>query len=400
MYIAESSTFLSEEECKQLVLEAVHDDSNRIFREKIIDPIVKVLETKSGRDKYVGYGSEFLEANAEMLSKEYPTKAVTFPRKYIDNLFSMFGFELKEFTKVIHDLIRTYISETNNFQTVLSNPSNFIHAIALFYSDMIMNRTLRDSARQQMGLSVYQNLFAKYYPKGCSEGTMAYTYMNLDGSWNLVKTENMIGWIGIMVETSYGKWRTKLSLDMSISVAVDFLNRVRNTFNQSMKLLRTKYEENINEKNVVGADVAGDDEYLVTSNFLTLRDNLMRMIKNGDTLYTSKGKLYAGIARLKNVKMDTLYEFAQKVSNADISKVIDTILYVFIIKEQNKTDDINSAKYIGRITNMPTAVDRAIQGKPIITPLVNRYKAKGEIVKAYICLVATYILNRVNEARK
>jgi hypothetical protein len=79
MYIAESSTFLSEEECKQLVLEAVHDDSNRIFREKIIDPIVKVLETKSGRDKYVGYGSEFLEANAEMLSKEYPTKAVTFP---------------------------------------------------------------------------------------------------------------------------------------------------------------------------------------------------------------------------------------------------------------------------------------------------------------------------------
>jgi hypothetical protein len=49
---------------------------------------------------------------------------------------------------------------------------------------------------------------------------------------------------------------------------------------------------------------------------------------------------------------------------------------------------------------MPTAVDRAIQGKPIITPLVNRYKAKGEIVKAYICLVATYILNRVNEARK
>ena len=98
--------------------------------------------------------------------------------------------------------------------------------------------------------------------------------------------------------------------------------------------------------------------------------------------------------------MDTLYEFAQKVSNADISKVIDTILYVFIIKEQNKIDDINSAKYIGRITNMPTAADRAIQGKPIITPLVNRYKAKGEIVKAYICLVATYILNRVNEARK
>ena len=48
---------------------------------------------------------------------------------------------------------------------------------------------------------------------------------------------------------------------------------------------------------------------------------------------------------------------------------------------------------------MPTAVDRAIQGKPIILPMTKKYKVDSSIVKAYICLIATYILNRVNDAK-
>jgi hypothetical protein len=98
--------------------------------------------------------------------------------------------------------------------------------------------------------------------------------------------------------------------------------------------------------------------------------------------------------------MNSLYEYStQKISIEDIGRIIDTIFYVFIVKDGNSINDINSAKYIGRITNFPTAIDRAIAGKPIILPFSKKYKVNDSIVKAHICLVATYIMRRINDVK-
>jgi hypothetical protein len=151
--------------------------------------------------------------------------------------------------------------------------------------------------------------------------------------------------------------------------------------------------------NLIGDDVNSNDMYLETNNTIKIREGLIRRINGGDQLYKDKGNLYTGIARIKNVKVDTLYQFAQEIDTNDIGVIIDTIFYVFITKEGNTLDDINSTKYISRITNLPTAIDRAIAGKPIILTLSKKYKADASIVKAYICLVATYIMYRINDVR-
>lgn len=389
----------SEQEVLSLFLEAVHDESNSELRELIIDPIISVIEKPSNRNKYIEYGNTFLEANAEMLSKEYPTKPVSFPKRYIDNVFALFGFEMEEFKQIIKKLISKHVSSTNSFATILNNPSNVIHIIVLYYSDMILNRKLRDSARQQLGLSIYNNLYRyKYFKTGTVESIMAYTYSQLNSTWGLVRAENMITWICNNVDTSYAFWRTKLSLDMSIEVLVNTLNRIRDSLNQVMRHLSNRYYANVKDNaNIVGDDVKADEEYLVTNNFTTIRENLIRLIKNGDTLYKSKSSIYTGIAKIKNIKLDTLYEYSQKVAYKDLERIIDTILYVFLVRDGNKVSDINSSKYISKITNMPTQVDRAIQGKPLILPLSEKYKTKSEIVRAHICLVATFILHRIND---
>jgi hypothetical protein len=72
---------------------------------------------------------------------------------------------------------------------------------------------------------------------------------------------------------------------------------------------------------------------------------------------------------------------------------------VYLVKEQHSLDDINTATYINRINNFPTMVDRAIAGKPVIKPLCEKYDEKDMIVKTYICMLATYILLNVNNAR-
>ena len=391
---------LTEAEATLLFLqEAVHDPKNQKLREELIDPVISVLEKPAGRKQYIDYGSSFLGENATMLSREYPTKSVTFPRKYVDGLFAMFNFTVKSFKAVLKDVLKS-VSSSSEFATITSSPTNVIHAIALFYSDMIGNRLLRDSARQQLGLSVYAVIFNKYFPSGLNESVMTYTFMQLDNSWQIVKTENIINWIGSTVETSYGFYRTKMSVNMSAEVMVAFLNRLRNSMNQNMKGLSNRYYENLENGNLIGADLTGDEDYVVTNNYTTLRNNLLRLIKNKDELYYSQGKLYPPIAKLKNVKMETLYDYStKKIKHEDIGTIIDNIFYVFLVKEGHSVEDINTAAYIGRITNLPTAIDRAIAGKPIIVPFSKKYKVDASIVKAHICLVATYILNRINDVK-
>lgn len=389
----------TEDEASVFVQEALNDPANNALRNTIIDPIISVLEHPKSRTEYIKYGNEFLEANSEMLSKEFPTKPVSFPRAYVDNVFKMFGFEQKKFKEDLKVLLKS-VNDKTSFQTIIANPTNVIHTVVLFYSDMIQHRQLRDSARQQMGLSVYNNVFNHFFhPPHPIESTMAYVYMNLDNSWNLVKSENVINWIGGTIETAYGFWRTRMSVDMSTTILVQFLNRVRTSFQQNLRLLANQYYENLDKGNLVGDDVTGSDEYLETTNTIKIRESLVRRISGGDQLYIDKGDIYTGIARLKNVKVDTLYNFAQNISKDDISRIIDIIFYVFIVKEGNKIEDINSTKFIGRITNLPTAIDRAIAGKPIISTLSKKYSIDQSIVKAYICLIATYIMYRINDVK-
>ena len=374
------------------------EDEQRLH-DKLLDPIMQVLETPAGRKKYIGYGTEFLDANADMLSKEYPTVKVVFPRKYVASIDALFGWTEAELKELLKEILKP-IKDASTYQTFLASPTNFIHAVAIFYSDMIYNRQLRDSARQQMGLSMYHVTFNRQWPSGLqSIPVMAYTYSTLDNSWGLVRAENVMNWISQTMDGVYEHHRTKLSLNMTLKTLADFVKDTRSRFQQNLRVLSQRYYANLDKANEVGADLKGDEDYVTTSNTVTIRNNLMRLIKTGDKDYKTKGKLYTATAKLKNVKVDDLYNFAQTVKHKDISMIMDLIFYVFIVKENHTIDDINSSKYIGRITNLPTAIDRAIPGKPVILPMTVRYKEDASIVKAYICLVATFILMKINQVK-
>ena len=105
MYFLEEEESYGEDEISILIQEAVNDPINNDLRTFIIDPIIKVLEKPAGKTQYIKYGSEFLEANAEMLSKEYPTKQVSFPKGYVDNIFMLFGFDAKPFKDMMNFLV-------------------------------------------------------------------------------------------------------------------------------------------------------------------------------------------------------------------------------------------------------------------------------------------------------
>lgn len=400
MFYMESE--IPESEFLKLFQESDTITTKSAFREQLLDPIVDVLKDATKRKKYIDYGNSFLEENSDMLAKEYPTTRVIFPRKYVDGVLDLFGFTVKSIKEVLKQVLKE-VREDGLFHTIMENPTNVVHSIVLIYSDASGNRYLRDSARQQMSLSIYSAVYKIFFPKqSLNESVMAYTYLNdLNNTWSIVRAGNVITWLGDLMDTSYEFWRTKLDLNtVTMAVITGFLGRVRTSYWQALLTLSKRYYNNLDKGNLIGDDLKGDEDYVETKSYTKLRENLMRKIKHGDELYTTKSDLYPAIARLKNVKTDTLFEYSKKIDHKDIGWIMDNIFYVFLVKEGNSVNDINSSKYIGRITNLPTAIDRAIQGKPVILPLSEKYKTDANIVKAHICLVATYILKRINDVTK
>jgi hypothetical protein len=389
--------FLSIDEAMTFI-ESASVDSRTRLKVEIIEPIMKVLDTKAGSDAYLKFGTEFIEANADMLAREFPTKRVSFPKKYVDNIFSVFGFDKDEFKKTFKEICADI--NGSDFKTIMATPTNVIHTIVLFYSDITYNRYVRDSARQQLALTVYHVMFNKFYHSLPDEKVMAYTYLHLNRNWAIIKAEDMMTWISDMVDSAYAFYKTKLTLNTTAHTIIMFLNRLRAQMRQSMAQLAHVYFKNQEEGNRVNDDATtGDHEYIVSDDTSQIRSKLMQLIKRGDSLYTTESNLYTGVAKLKNVSSKALYELAQQVSHRDIGELIDLIFYVFIVKENHKIEDINSSTYIGEITNMPTKIDRCIPGKPIIAPYVKKYKVKKELIVAYICLIATWIMMRINDVK-
>lgn len=412
MFFMEQQPLLSEDEAMHLIQEASMNDPGLIeIREKLLDPVIKVLQTRQGLKKYISLGNDFIDLNAEMLAKQFPTTKVVYPRKYVDDLLDLFGFTTLDLKNTVKGILQKHVN-ASDWNSIVAYPSNIIHVMVLAYSDMITTfdgddkfvdmkgsrNLLRDSARQQYGLTSYQMSFQMAFPTPPIPAVMEYTYMHLDRSWNLVKDEDMVTWIGESVETCYQFYRTKIAMGLTPQLLADLLNRVRNTFRQNMKTLAQRYYADVDAGNSVALDT-DDTSNIETLELTKIRTNLLRRINNGDELYKRMNSTYIAVANLKSVKPpELLFQFAQKVDKQDIGNLIDLILYVFITKEGNRLEDINSVKFINRITKLPTAVDRAIPRRPVIIPMMRKYKeTKDVIVKAYICFVATYIMQRINE---
>lgn len=395
MFILEQE--LSEAEAAMYIMEGV--TNSNILKTEIAEPMYAKLSDPKVRKAYTALGEEFLAANAEMLAKEYPTTAVSFPRKYVDNVINLFGFTTASLKKIMREALKE-VDASKEFLHIMASPTNVIHIIIMCYSDMTENRLLRDSAKQQLALTMYSRMYQKYFPSTMNEALMAYTYSQLNQTWNIVRDENVINWIGGMVETVYEHHHSKIVLDLNMKTVVVVLNGIRNNFNQSMCLLANKYNDNKDKGVLVGDDLQGDEDYVDTNAYTGIRNNLMALIKNGDRLYNSFSELYKGMGRYKNVDAKALYDLAQRVKHPDIANIMDLIFYVFLVKEGHTVAEINSNAYISRITNFPTAVDRCIKGKPVIIPMCEKYKEDQDIVRAYICLVAAYILNRINDVNQ
>ena len=394
---------LTEEECIDLIYESDEFVKSNVLRE-FMNNIDECLQKADCRNAYIQYGDTFLNDNSDMLSKKYPAGKVKWPIKYIDNCLALFGYTNASLKKILIAISKE-VSAVNNFKTFTEVPINTLHAMVMLHAEKLGYHKLKESAKQQLGMSIYSLMFNKYFAKKVmfNEKCMEYTYMHLSNKYDIKHSESVIDWILGIVQSCYEAYWKKLLLTPTPKLIVDFMNRLRNSFNQTMCWLASKYYENIENKNYMAdEDTSGNgDQTELTGNLSKVRSDLIGLLKNGDELYAKENSnLYSAISDMRHVKKAELYRYSQLVKYSDLGNIIDKIFYVFIIQEGNSLADINSTKFISRIKTMPSAVDRCISGEPVIIPLRRKYGYDGEIVKAHICLMCVYIMQRINKVKK
>ena len=190
--------------------------SSPTFKERIVDPIMNSLQSPNVSKRYIEYGNMFMSANADMLAKEYPTREVSFPPKYVDDIMKLFGFTMDSLKKDLRESLNE-VNDKTNFHSIMESPTNIIHTIVLSYSDITQNRRLRDSARQQLALTIWERMYGKYWKSSpvLNEGLMGYVYSQLNMTWDIVRAENMINWIMEITEGAYSLYRSRLDFDLS-----------------------------------------------------------------------------------------------------------------------------------------------------------------------------------------
>ena len=137
MFFMEQQPLLSEDEAMHFIQEASMNDPGLIeIREKLLDPIIKVLQTRQGLKKYISLGNDFIDLNAEMLAKQFPTTKVIYPRKYVDDLLDLFGFTTLDLKNIVKGILQKHVN-ASDWNSIVAYPSNIIHVMVLAYSDMI-----------------------------------------------------------------------------------------------------------------------------------------------------------------------------------------------------------------------------------------------------------------------
>ena len=90
MFITSDIPDLSPDEILSFFSESATDKPNSL-KTNIIDPMINKFKDTGVKKSYIDLANEFIDLNADMLAKQYPTATVVFPRLYVDNVLGVFG---------------------------------------------------------------------------------------------------------------------------------------------------------------------------------------------------------------------------------------------------------------------------------------------------------------------
>lgn len=333
----------------EYMTEAVKAKVTYTFMNQIQPLIDKTMNAKKV-DELISYIANFINANNAALFSPGPMKNFNFGAKDIEFVYSLAGgISQDEFKAMVNAVVIEAYGKKMNFAAISKAPHKLIIAAAMIWAIRNKNSDAAECLRLLGVLADYPMVFANYYRHGVREDIMAYTVEHL--SSNLIKKKGSV--FGLLVhhgETCYNNFLERLTGEVPDYIYFDYVNRIRNQINSSMRSIANAYYAN-HEKNATQHTKSDtlDDGNLAASEGLnttisTIADNTYAKFNTSAT-DESVAKL---MAQDRGVAADKLISYINKIMSTKNNQLFDLIESILILFFNSKPEDdsVGSAVFL------------------------------------------------------
>lgn len=294
-------------------------------------------------EKMIG---KFIDKNAEKLSAIGPTEMIYHADIDKEPIYKMVGVT-ESFVKSLKNRSKDIKSDGST----MVYPFNSLMPMIIRYFILSKNNAMLRMCVSYLALSIYPILYFKYFKYGVNENVMNYTINNLSNKYKIKQTGNLFVAIAETADGAYAL-HTKDLIRGNDKDVVDFVLSLRTRLNSFLKKISNEYYKNHESKKYLNTDMESNDpdnyreaDSSVYAINRIVEKTTLKLIVDGPSI-----KLISIAAKNNQVSVNELRNYINTMLNndkkEDIKKIIESILYIFVIDLKNDIADINSDKFL------------------------------------------------------
>lgn len=321
---------------------------NFYLKENLQDKyIAKPLSDIKNREKIIEFVSNFLDEHQDQLNTSGPVYTFTFSKKETSVLYEIFNLSDEILLQLWENLIKeTYYGTISAFFNgwVKNAPHKLllvgllIESLQKNYSDVV------ECCEYIWGFAEYPILYAEYWRTGVKEDVMNYTIERLGNKFK-IKVKNLNNLQQLLkydAGSAIESFKERL-IDGADNVYADFMQRMRNQINNTLKNISREYYRNsesnatMHQQQSEFDDGSKADQEGIGSNIHSFIDSTVEKISMGDII----SPIVKVVSQASQVDKNNIINFLNMIftnKNNKINKFVENIIISYFEKNPTATD--------------------------------------------------------------
>lgn len=318
---------------------------------KIYSKVEAVLNNPNGDRQFKKLIGSFIDRNSVKLHTAGPQYMIAFTDRDKNDYFHLFGIEQADVNAIMKEVM-TITNEKANFALIRDNP-----IYSIFYCTNRYYAKKKDSKSLNLSLAglvlaMYPSMFSKYFKYGANEAVMQYTIDHLSNKFIIKKTSHIFGLLMATIQQCF-TFHEKFILEGQDVAFVNYIMRIRNALNSTMKKIAGEFYKNYN----AGLSVHTVSDSFQDNAVVDVDNNTNRVEAVTDKIsmtLLSTGldlRLTEAAARGSQVSVSDLRNYlniiiTNKDNNGVIRSFIESIVFLYIYDQHKTISEINSKAFL------------------------------------------------------
>lgn len=321
-----------------------------MIRDSIYPVVEAILKTPEGDRRFRKIIGEFIDRNNKKLHTAGPQYMIAFTDRDKQNYYDLFKLEPTKIKKTLKEALNL-VNNQASWRLILDNPIYTVFFCVNRYYAKAKDSAGLNLSLAAMALAMYPSMFHKYFPYEPNPEIMRYTIDNLSNKFIIKKTNHVFGLLMATIQQCF-KFHEKMIAEGSDASCVNYIMRIRNAYNSSMKKIASEFHENHKKNLTVHTSVDSFDDNAVVDVENDTNKVSLATINIINSLLTSgvDVRLAEAAARGSQVSISDIRNYlhiiVQESHVDEMSSLIESIIFLFLYQMKKNIRDINSRAFL------------------------------------------------------